>query len=110
MTVCLGAYLVVLAALAARGARLWPDAPALGGSRLATLLLIGAVLWTGLLLQSFGAAPGAALVCCAAAVAQTLVLLVGAPPVTGLVVSGAPAALLAVLVCVLLGRATAHRP
>ncbi|MFD7016454.1 hypothetical protein [Streptomyces sp. NPDC059161] len=110
VAVCLGVYLVVLAALAALGARLWPGTPPLGGSRLATLLLIGAVLWTGLLLQSFGAAPGAALVCCAAAVAQTLALLVGAPPVTGLVVSGTTAALLAVLACVLLGRATAHRP
>ncbi|MFI5701915.1 hypothetical protein ACIA78_17985 [Streptomyces xanthochromogenes] len=109
VTLCLGAYLLVLAALAEAGTGLWPDAPVLGGLRLATLLLIGAVLWTGLLLQSFGAAPGAALVCCAAAVAQTLALVLGAPPTTGLVVSGTAAALLAALVCVLLGRATAHR-
>ncbi|MCX5382875.1 hypothetical protein [Streptomyces sp. NBC_00083] len=110
VTLCLGAYLLVLAALAEAGTRLWPDAPALSGLRLATLLLIGAVLWTGLLLQSFGAAVGAAAVCCAAAVAQTLALLLAAPPTTGLVVSGSAAALLAVLACVLLGRATAHRP
>ncbi|MFI6468701.1 hypothetical protein ACIBL5_00310 [Streptomyces sp. NPDC050516] len=110
VTVCLGAYLLILAGLAEAGTRLWPDAPAVSGLRLATLLLIGAVLWTGLLLQSFGAAPGAALVCCAAAVAQTLALLLGAPPPTGLVVSGTAAALLAMLVCVLVGRATAHRP
>jgi hypothetical protein len=110
VTGCLGAYLVILAALAALGTLLWPAAPALGGPRLATLLLIGAVLWTGLLLQSFGAAPGAALVCCAAAVAQTLALDLGAPPSTAVVVSGTAAALLAALVCVVLGRATAHRP
>ncbi|MFI6683678.1 hypothetical protein [Streptomyces sp. NPDC050485] len=110
VTGCLGAYLVILAALAALGTLLWPAAPALGGPRLAALLLIGAVLWTGLLLQSFGAAPGAALVCCAAAVAQTLALAQGAPPSTEVVVSGTAAALLAALVCVVLGRATAHRP
>ncbi|MFF4183997.1 hypothetical protein ACFYZ9_12480 [Streptomyces sp. NPDC001691] len=109
VTCCLGAYLLILAALAEACTRLWPGAPALGGLRLATLLLIGAVLWAGLLLQSFGAAAGAALVCCAAAVAQTLALLLGAPRQTGPVVSGCAAALLAVLVCVLLGRATAHR-
>ncbi|MET9362801.1 hypothetical protein ABZX93_18045 [Streptomyces sp. NPDC006632] len=110
VTLCLGAYLLVLAALAEAGTRLWPDAPALSGPRLAALLLIGAVLWTGLLLQSFGAAVGAAVVCCAAAVAQTLALVLAAPPSTGLVVSGSAAALLALLACVLLGRATAHRP
>ncbi|MFG2720315.1 hypothetical protein ACGFW5_18765 [Streptomyces sp. NPDC048416] len=110
VTLCLGAYLLVLAALAETGTRLWPHAPTLTLGRLAALLLIGAVLWTGLLLQSFGAAVGAAVVCCAAAVAQTLTLVLAAPPSTALVVSGAAAALLAALACVLLGRATAHRP
>ncbi|MFE9400931.1 hypothetical protein ACFYNY_04040 [Streptomyces sp. NPDC006530] len=110
VSLCLLAYLLTLAALAEAGTRLWPDAPVLSATRLATLLLIGAVLWTGLLLQSFGAAPGAAVVCCAAALAQTLALILGAPPEAGLVVSGSAAALLAALVCVLLGRASAHRP
>ncbi|MEU3505598.1 hypothetical protein ABZ726_34555 [Streptomyces hundungensis] len=110
VSLCLLAYLLILAALAEAGTRLWPDAPALSGIRLATLLMIGAVLWTGLLLQSFGAAPGAAVVCCAAALAQTLALLLGAPPEAGLVVSGGAVALLAALACVLLGRASAHRP
>ncbi|MFG3283801.1 hypothetical protein [Streptomyces sp. NPDC048111] len=110
VVLCLAAYLLLLAGLAEAGSGLWPGAPALGGLRLATLLLIGAVLWTGLLLQSFGAATGAAVVCCAAAGAQTLALLVGAPPAAGPVVSGSAAVLLAALVCALLGRATAHRP
>ncbi|MFE9413153.1 hypothetical protein ACFYN0_30830 [Streptomyces sp. NPDC006704] len=107
---CLGAYLLVLAALAEAGTGLWPGAPPLDGVGLATLLLIGAVLWTGLLLQSFGAAVAAAVVCCAAALAQTLALVLAAPATTGLMVPGGAATLLAALACVLLGRATAHRP
>lgn len=108
---CLAGYLAVLFVLALAGTLLWPDAPALGGMRLATLLLIGAVLWTGLLLQSFGAVTGAAAVCCAAALAQTVALATGAGSahLVGLCVAAVAAALLAGLVCVLLGRATAHR-
>ena len=76
-----------------------------------TVLLLGAVLWTGLLLQSFGAVPGAAVVCCATAAAQTLALAThpGDPHGIGLLVYGVAAALQAGLVCGLLGRATAHR-
>ncbi|MFE6128531.1 hypothetical protein ACFQ6Q_09705, partial [Streptomyces sp. NPDC056437] len=108
---CLAAFLAVLFALALVVTLLWPDAPALSGARLSTLLLIGTVLWTGLLMQSFGAVVAAAAVCCAAAAAQTVALLagLGSPQVVGLVVAGGTAALLAGLVCVLLGRATAHR-
>ncbi|MET7621675.1 hypothetical protein [Streptomyces sp. NPDC005408] len=108
---CLAGYLAVLFVLAVAGTLLWPDAPALGGVRLATLLLIGTTLWTGLLLQSFGAVTGAAAVCCTAALAQTAALLTGAgsPRLVGLGVAAGAAGLLAGLVCVLLGRATAHR-
>ncbi|MER7665735.1 hypothetical protein [Streptomyces sp. NPDC096193] len=108
---CLAAFLAVLFVLALVVTLLWPDAPALSGARLSTLLLIGTVLWTGLLMQSFGAVVAAAAVCCAAAAAQTVALLagLGSPQVVGLGVAGGTAALLAGLVCVLLGRATAHR-
>ncbi|MFV0136427.1 hypothetical protein ACLGIH_25005 [Streptomyces sp. HMX87] len=108
---CLSAYLAALLALALAVSALWPHAPGLGGVRLAGLLLLGVVLWTGLLLQSFGAVLGAAAVCCAAALAQTLALLAGAggPHGTALAVYGTAAAVQAGLVCVLLGRATAHR-
>ncbi|MFF0061950.1 hypothetical protein ACFYRC_10420 [Streptomyces sp. NPDC005279] len=108
---CLAGYLTVLFVLAVAGTVLWPEAPALGGGRLATLLLIGTVLWTGLLLQSFGAVLRAAAVCVAAALAQALALLTGTggPGLVGLVVAAVAAALLAGMVCVLLGRASAHR-
>ncbi|MDQ1011248.1 hypothetical protein QFZ82_005733 [Streptomyces sp. V4I23] len=108
---CLAGYLAVLFALALAGTLLWPGAPALGGVRLATLLLIGTVLWTGLLLQSFGAVTVAAGVCCAAALVQTAALVTGtgSPRAAGLAVAATAAAVLAGLVCALLGRATAHR-
>ncbi|MGW1495077.1 hypothetical protein [Streptomyces sp. NPDC002402] len=108
---CLAGYLAVLFVLAVGGTLLWPDAPALGGVRLATLLLIGTALWTGLLLQSFGAVTAAAAVCCMAALAQTVALLTGAGStrLLGLGVAAGAAGLLAGLACVLLGRVTAHR-
>ncbi|MFI5617366.1 hypothetical protein [Streptomyces sp. NPDC051567] len=108
---CLTGYLAVLLALGLTGTLLWPHAPTLTGARVATLLLLGAVMWTGLLLQSFGAVRPAAVVCAAAATAQSLALLTGAgqPRVVQLVVAGTAAAALAALVCLLLGRATAHR-
>ncbi|MCH0565049.1 hypothetical protein I3F60_26745 [Streptomyces sp. MUM 136J] len=121
---CLSAYLATLLALGVTVSALWPGtlaqagAPAgMGGVRLAGLLLLGVVLWTGLLLQSFGAVLSAATVCCLAALAQTLVLVAHllSPPAgpevlwAGVAVYGAAAAAQAVLVCVLLGRATAHR-
>ncbi|MFI7497334.1 hypothetical protein ACIBVL_02260 [Streptomyces sp. NPDC049687] len=108
---CLAAYLLVLLALGLAVTALWPDAPALTAVRLADLLLLGAVLWTGLLLQSFGAVLGTAAVCCAAALAQTLALLthVGDPHTVALTVYATAAAVQALLVRTLLGRATAHR-
>ncbi|MCT9077858.1 hypothetical protein [Streptomyces fulvoviolaceus] len=108
---CLASYLATLLALSLAASALWPDAPAVGGVRLAGLLLLGVVLWTGLLLQSFGAVLSATTVLCAAALAQTLALVTHAagPHLAGLIVNGTAAAAQAALVCVLLGRATAHR-
>ncbi|MFC8144979.1 hypothetical protein ACFUKV_25065 [Streptomyces paradoxus] len=108
---CLAAYLAVLLALSLAASVLWPHAPVPGGVRLAGLLLLGVVLWTGLLLQSFGAVAGATAVCCAAALVQTLLLVTrtGDPHVAGAVVYGTAAAVQGALVCHLLGRATAHR-
>ncbi|MEU9703219.1 hypothetical protein AB0E14_20255, partial [Streptomyces sp. NPDC047981] len=100
---CLGGYLAVLLALAALGSLLWPGSPAPGGLGLLGLLLVGVVLWLGLLLQAFGAVRGAAVVCTLAAAAQTLA------PASGALVAGAAAAALAVLTCALLVRPTAHR-
>ncbi|WP_053763951.1 MULTISPECIES: hypothetical protein [Streptomyces] len=111
LAVCLIGYLAVLLALALTTAALWPHTPSPDGFRLAGLLMLGVVLWTGLLLQSVGAVLGGAAICCAAALVQTLALVThtGTPHIVGLVVYGAAAAAQAVLVCGLLGRATAHR-
>ncbi|MFJ3923821.1 hypothetical protein [Streptomyces sp. NPDC090022] len=108
---CLSAYLLVVLCLGIVGTLLWPGAPSLTGVRVAALLLLGAVMWTGLLLQSFGAVRIAAAVCAGAAVAQSLALLldVAGPRTVQLAVAGSAAALLAGTVVVLLGRATAHR-
>ncbi|MDG9716154.1 hypothetical protein [Streptomyces sp. DH24] len=108
---CLTGYLAALLALALAGSALWPGAPLLGGVRLTGLLLLGVVVWAGLLLQSFGAVLAATAVCCAAALAQTLTLLTraGDPHLVGLAVYGTAAAAQAALACALLGRATAHR-
>jgi hypothetical protein len=108
---CLAGYLAALLALSLATAALWPQAPGLAGVRLAGLLLLGVVLWTGLLLQSFGAVLSAATICCAAALAQTVALVThaGSPHWIGLIVHGTAAAAQAALVCALLGRVTAHR-
>ena len=103
---CLSAYLLVLLTLSLTAAALRPET-----LRLTGLLLLGVVLWTALLLQSFGAVLGATAVLCTAALAQTLALVThtGDSHLVGLVVNGTAAVVQAALVCVLLGRATAHR-
>ncbi|MDQ0602413.1 hypothetical protein QF037_006758 [Streptomyces canus] len=97
---CLTIYLVTLLVLGLAMSALSPG-----------LLVLGVVLWTGLLLQSFGAILSATAVCCAAALTQTLALLThtGTPHWVALIVHGTAAAAQAALVCALLGRATAHR-
>ncbi|MFL9682666.1 hypothetical protein [Streptomyces sp. KL110A] len=104
LVLCLGGYLTVLLALALGAALLWPGTPWPTPDRLPVLLLIGTVLWLGLLLQAFGAVTTAAAVCLLAAAAQTL------EPAAGPLAAGGAAAVLAVLSRVLLVRPTAHRP
>ncbi|WP_369168789.1 hypothetical protein AB5J49_13130 [Streptomyces sp. R28] len=108
---CLSGYLAALLALTLATSALWPHTPGVSGVRLAGLLLLGVVLWTGLLLQSFGAVLSAATICCVAALAQTVALVThtGGPHWVGLIVHGTAAVAQAVLVCALLGRVTAHR-
>ncbi|MDX2935772.1 hypothetical protein [Streptomyces ipomoeae] len=109
---CLAGYLASLVVLAHVTAELWPHAPGVDSRHLAGLLLLGVVLWTGLLLQSFGAVLSAAVVCCAAALVQTVALATrvgGGSHGFGLTVYAVTAALQVGLVCGLLGRATAHR-
>ncbi|MFD5770853.1 hypothetical protein ACFWIN_34170 [Streptomyces sp. NPDC127049] len=100
---CLGGYLTALLALTLAATLLRPGAPWPTPDRLLALLLVGTVLWLGLLLQAFGAVLGAATVCLLAAAAQTL------QPAAGPLAAGGAAAALAVLSHVLLVRPTTHR-
>jgi len=109
---CLGGYLAALTALVLTTHALWPAASsALGGARLLAVLALGAVLWTGLLLQAFGSAWPPAVVCLAAAGAETaaLALKISAPAVVQLAVCGAASAVLLAFATALLGRITTHR-
>ncbi|GAA2962210.1 hypothetical protein [Streptomyces enissocaesilis] len=98
---CLGGYLTVLLALLAVTTLLWLGAPVPDAARATGLLLTGAMLWTGLLLQSSGAA----------ALLQTAALFAdsAAAGTVALAVPVVASAALTALVCVRLGRATAHR-
>ena len=100
---CLAAYLAALLALTLTTGST--------GVHLAGLLLLGVVLWTGLLLQSFGAVLGTTTICCVAALAQTVALVAhaGSPHWIGLIVHATAAVAQTALVCALLGRVTAHR-
>ncbi|MDJ0344968.1 hypothetical protein QMK19_31000 [Streptomyces sp. H10-C2] len=108
---CLTGYLVVLGVLETALTRLWPGAPAPGPLRLCVLLALGAVLWLSLLLQAFGAAWPAAVVCIAAAVPEVAALCweFGDHPIVQLASCTGAAGLLIALACSLLGRSTAHR-
>ncbi|WP_432075693.1 hypothetical protein [Streptomyces wuyuanensis] len=97
-----GALLTLMAAAALL---LWPgagDGP--DAATAAGVLLLGAVLWTGLLLQAFGAVLSPAAVCCAAAVVPLLL-----PGSERLLVPAGASGVLVLLVCAQLGRITAHR-
>ncbi|MFF6774834.1 hypothetical protein ACFY8W_14915 [Streptomyces sp. NPDC012637] len=104
---CLGGYLAVLFVLTVTAAVLWPGAAAVSPQRVVSLLLVGAVLWLGLLLQAFGAVVSAAVVCLLAATAQGLAQAFA--PAAGPAAAGAAAVALCVLTRVLLVRPTAHR-
>ncbi|MBH1934463.1 hypothetical protein I5Q34_09210 [Streptomyces sp. AV19] len=108
---CLAAYLAALAVLALAAGAVWPDGPAPTAARTAGLLALGAVLWTGLLLQAYGVAWPPALLCLAAGAAEAAALAAGLPsPATVqlAVCAGTTAALVAASTA-LLGRITAHR-
>lgn len=108
---CVAGYLAALTALTLATGALWPDGPSPTVPRVAALLSLGAVLWTGLLLQAYGTAWIPALLCLAAAAAESAALALRAgTPATGqlLICTGAAAALLTVAT-VLLGRITTHR-
>ncbi|MFP8886287.1 hypothetical protein [Streptomyces mangrovi] len=112
--VCLAGYLAALAALVLATAALWPGGPPADPARLPAVLALGAVLWTGLLLQAFGAARTPAAVTAAAAAlctAAPLWLHPGPPgPDTVLTAVCAAAALvLLAAAAALLGRITTHR-
>lgn len=111
LALCLGGYLAVLAVLLAAGTLLWPDAPQLGTTGAAGVLALGAVLWTGLLLQALGTAWWPALLCLAAAGSQAALLVQDllVPALAQLAVCGAASAVLAVTAALLLGRVTTHR-
>ncbi|MFD7502878.1 hypothetical protein [Streptomyces sp. NPDC059850] len=114
---CLAGYLAALTALVFTTHALWPAAspdtapPPLGAARLLAVLALGAVLWSGLLLQAFGSAWPPAAVCLAAAGAETaaLALEISAPAVVQLAVCGAASAVLLAFATALLGRITTHR-
>ncbi|MFF4538519.1 hypothetical protein [Streptomyces aureus] len=109
---CLSGYLAALLVLGLGVSSLWPHAPAAAdGVRLGGLLLLGVVMWTGLLLQSFGAVTGTAAVVCAAALVQTAALAThtGDAHWVGLIVHGTAAGAQTALVCARLGKVTAHR-
>ncbi|MEU4211889.1 hypothetical protein AB0F13_18100 [Streptomyces sp. NPDC026206] len=111
LTLCVAGYLAALTVLTLAAGALWPGTPQPDAVRLPALLALGAVLWSGLLLQAYGIAWTPALLCLGAAGAETTALaLRTTAPATGqlVVCTGAAAALLAVATA-LLGRITTHR-
>lgn len=111
LVTCVAAYLAVLSVLVLAAEVLWHGGPPPFPLRLAALPALGAVLWTGLLLQAYGTAWTPALLCLGAAGAETaaLTLRVSTPATFQLVIcTGTAIALLAVATA-LLGRITTHR-
>ncbi|WP_405014580.1 hypothetical protein [Kitasatospora sp. NBC_01539] len=106
----LAGYLVVLAALGGGAALLW-TARLPGAGQLGALLLLGALLWTALLLQVFGAVWPPALICTAAAVAETTATAVhpAAAEAAGLAATGLAVAAMILITRARTGRVTAHR-
>ncbi|MET9645489.1 hypothetical protein ACFZB6_05545 [Streptomyces syringium] len=111
LALCVAVYLAALAVLALASGALWPDGPPPTALRTAALLALGAVLWTGLLLQAFGVAWTPALLCLAAAGAETAaqLLRISTPATAQLLVCGTTAFGLLAVATALLGRLTTHR-
>ncbi|GHC46310.1 hypothetical protein [Streptomyces cinnamoneus] len=111
LALCATGYLAALTVLLLAVGALWPGAPQPAPARLAALLALGTVLWSGLLLQAYGTAWIPALLCLGAAGAETCALVLHlSSPVTAQLVActGAAAGLLAAATA-LLGRITTHR-
>ncbi|MET8622226.1 hypothetical protein ABZW30_00400 [Kitasatospora sp. NPDC004669] len=107
---CLFIYLTTVAALDAAATVLWPGAPSLGVPQLGAILLLGGSLWLALLLNAFGFSWSTALICLAAAVAESAGLLTGADPIVlQLIGCGATALVLTAIAGPVLGRTTQHR-
>ncbi|KJS60736.1 hypothetical protein [Streptomyces rubellomurinus] len=107
---CLFIYLTTVAALDAAATVLWPGAPALGVPQLGAMLLLGGSLWLALLLNAFGFSWSTALICLAAATAESAGLLTGADPIVlQLIGCGAAALVLTAIAGPALGRTTQHR-
>lgn len=111
LTLCAGGYLAALTALTLAVGALWPGAAPPDALRLAALLALGAVLWSGLLLQAYGTAWIPALLCLGAAGTETaaLALRIWAPATGQLVICTSAAAALLAVATALLGRITTHR-
>ncbi|GAA0400565.1 hypothetical protein [Streptomyces luteireticuli] len=108
---CLAAYLAALAVLALAADAVWPGGAMPTVLHTAGLLALGAVLWTGLLLQAYGVAWPPALLCLVAGAAEAAALAVRLPSPAAVqltVCAGTTAALVAAATA-LLGRITAHR-
>ena len=107
---CLFIYLTTVAALDAAATVLWPGAPSLGVPQLGAMLLLGGSLWLALLLNAFGFSWSTALICLAAAVAESVGLLTGADPIVlQLIGCGTAALVLTATAGPALGRTTQHR-
>ncbi|WP_051709295.1 hypothetical protein [Streptomyces sp. NRRL S-350] len=107
---CLFIYLTTVAALDAAATVLWPGAPSLGVPQLGAMLLLGGSLWLALLLNAFGFSWSTALICLAAAGAESAGLLTGADPIVlQLIGCGTAAVLLTAIAGHALGRTTQHR-
>ncbi|MER7751043.1 hypothetical protein [Kitasatospora sp. NPDC097643] len=107
---CLFIYLTTVAALDAAATVLWPGAPALGVPQLGALLLLGGSLWLALLLNAFGLSWSTALICLAAAGAESAGLLTGVDPtLLQLIGCGTAAVVLTAIAGPVLGRTTQHR-
>ncbi|MFT2018253.1 hypothetical protein ACMA1D_20790 [Streptomyces sp. 796.1] len=108
---CMACYLGVLAVLVYATAAIWPDGPHLSPPRLLAVVALGAVMWTGLLLQAFGTAWIPALATLAAAGVETVPLALDAwtPTSVQLAACCCTAGVLLVAATALLGRITAHR-
>ncbi|MEV4443477.1 hypothetical protein AB0K09_31695, partial [Streptomyces sp. NPDC049577] len=111
LALCVTGYLAALTVLTLATELLWPGGPDPTAPAVLALLALGTVLWTGLLLQAYGVAWTPALLCLAAAGAETAALAAptAAPTTDQLVICTGAAVVLLAVAAALLGRVTTHR-